>query len=147
MNLTKFVPFVIGKDTKKKEFDPTIIFNVLIDETNIPREEAVIITEETTRFLISISTNIKNITSPMIREIVNTMLLKHGFEAERLKNTRIGFPRYDLEKIYKENNPVDAYKKMINHINTEFKNVNKLIKIANNKKVYENGDIKWKKKE
>ncbi len=87
------------------------------------------VTEQVTRFLIN--ANLKLITAPLIREVVNVHLLKLGFEKERLQYTRIGLPFHDLQKLF------DAEKKagfrhvavkIIKWITSEFKTVGELIK-------------------
>jgi len=123
------VPDVIDKTLKKSKFDPEKVFLSLLVETNLNEEQAKKITEEVTRCMITIATNIKNITAPMIREVVNSTMLKYGYEKQRLQYTRIGLPYYDLQMLYnrqKHNNgSVDV--EIIKHMKKEFMNVKKLI--------------------
>ena len=125
------IPFVIDKTLKKNEFNPDLIYESLLTETNISKENAEKITRQVTRNIISMSSNIKHITSPMIREITNATLLQYGLEEERLRYTRIGFPYYDLEKLIKNNNKSETDIKILKHIKSEFSNVEKIIKIIN----------------
>ncbi len=43
--------------------------------------------------------NIKVITAPLIREMVDAKLVEHGLESARRKHTRLGVPLYDAERI------------------------------------------------
>ena len=122
------IPFVIDKTLKKNEFNPNLIYESLLKETNISEENAEKVTKQVTRNIISMSSNIKHITSPMIREIVNVMLLQFGLEKERLQYTRIGFPRYDLKKIIEDNDKPETNTKISTHIRVEYSNVERLIK-------------------
>ncbi len=91
-------PRVIGKNGVIKDFDPKMILSALLRETDVEPKLATKITEETCRFLVGIGKSIQYITTPMIREITNTMLIKNNLELVRLQHTRIGKPRYDLKK-------------------------------------------------
>ncbi len=79
------------------------------------------------RFLIS--ADLKLITAPLIREIVNVHLLQNGFEQERLQYTRLGLPVYDLNQIFNERiESKEVVSEIMNWIITEYHEVNKLIK-------------------
>ena len=131
-NVKKYIPFVINKLLEKKEFDGNLIYESLIIETSLSIIDAKFITEQTTRKIILMCSNIKHITSPMIREMVCVTLLQYGFEKERLEYTRIGFPRYDLKKMIENNNSYETDIKIVKHIRTENSNVNNLIKSIEN---------------
>ena len=133
----KFVPFVIDKTLKRKEFDPNLIYKSLRKETNISEENAKKITKDITRKIIGISSLIPYLTSPMIREVTNTTLLQYGLTEERLQYTRIGFPRYDLKKIFENNNKPETDIKIVKHIRNEFYNVEELIKAIKKQKLEE----------
>ena len=128
MNLN-LMPKVIDKTLKKKDFQPNLIYESLLRETSLTEEEAGLITEQTTRCVITISGNVSHITAPMIREICNSVMLKHGFEIQRLENTRIGFPYFELKNLL-ENEPEDedGDEEILEHVLTEFYNVKNLIK-------------------
>lgn len=140
------IPFVIDKTLKKNEFNPNLIYESLLKETNISEENAVKVTKQVARSIISMSSNVKHITSPMIREIVNATLLQYGLEEERLKYTRIGFPYYDLEKLVKNNNKSETDIKILKHIKNEFFNVEKIIKIINESKIMSSLEYTEKRK-
>lgn len=129
------IPFVTDKTLKKNEFDPNLIYKSLVKETNISEENAKKVVKQVARSIISMSSNVKYITSPMIREIVNATLLQYGLEIERLQYTRIGFPYYDLEKLVKNNNKLEIDIKILKHIKNEFFNVENLIKITKEPKI------------
>jgi len=107
-------------------FHPGFIYQSLLKETSLSKVNAHKITEQVIRFLIS--ANLKLITAPLIREVVNVHLLKNGFEKERLQYTRIGLPFYDLKQIF--TNPdksEDVVSKILNWIIEEYYAVDKLI--------------------
>ena len=131
MNLT---PEVIDKTLKKKGFNPEIIYNSLFLETNLNEKQARMVTKDATRCVVSISGSIMHITAPMIREIVNSVMVKFGFEKERLQYTRIGFPYYDLNKLFEENNKEEINKKILDQIKNEYNNVKNLMKIVEKKR-------------
>ncbi|MFX0042406.1 MAG: anaerobic ribonucleoside-triphosphate reductase, partial [Candidatus Hodarchaeota archaeon] len=79
------------------EFDPTKIFNSIIKETKMSDEDAKHITELVARRIIS--SGIKFLSGPHIREIVCSMLSENHFEQERKLYTRIGMPLMDYEQI------------------------------------------------
>ena len=124
----------MDKTLKNSKYNPNKVYSSLIKETNLNKKDEKIVVLDVTRCIISISGNITHITAPMIREIVNTMLLKHGFEKERLLYTRIGFPYYDLKEIFDEEDKTWTNGKILEHIRFEYKNVKDLIKTINNKK-------------
>lgn len=124
-----FIPFILKKNSIKEEFDTQKIYNSLLKETSISEENAKKITNNVIRFLIS--TNIKLITAPLIREVANVQLLKLGLEKERLEYTRIGFPRYDLNELYNKDFYGTKDKLILEHIDKELEDVNILIEKNN----------------
>jgi len=130
------LPSVLGSNFKTLKFEPIKIYESLLDETNINTCSCNDVVLETTRYFIR-NTKITTITSPMIREVVNSILLEHGLEKERLQYTRIGFPHKDLAKLYEKGEEY-ANKMIIEHIKEEFENVNKLIEKMENKDVKQN---------
>lgn len=73
------------------------IASSLIKETNIKAEDAYQIAKEVEIQIIK--SDLKRITAPLIRELVNVKLLEHGFEDARKKYTRLGVPVYDVKKM------------------------------------------------
>lgn len=125
-NYAKFLPLV-----KTREGDflfvPGFIYQSLLKETDLSKIDAKKVTEHVVRFLIS--ANLKLITAPLIREVVNVQLLKLGFEKDRLQYTRIGLPFYDLKELSNTvNDEEKRHTKIIEWITSEFKAVDDLIK-------------------
>ena len=94
-------------------------------ETSISEEDANSVTKDVIRAVIRISENIKVITGPMLRELTNSVLLQHGLEVERLENTRVGLPLYELKKL-KQEGKVNG--EISNQIWKEFDNVNSIVR-------------------
>jgi len=134
-NIKKFIPPVIDKTLKEKEFDGNLIYESLLRETNISKENAKKTTKDVIRKIIAISSLIPYFTSPMIREITNTTLLQYGFTEERLQYTRIGFPMYDLKRIFENSNKPETDAKILEHIKNEFSNVEDLINAIKKQKL------------
>lgn len=78
-------------------FEKKKIIEALMREANVPRklaEEIAIEAEEKIN-----QSKITYLTAPLIREIVNSILLERGLEDYRHNMTRLGLPVYDVEKI------------------------------------------------
>jgi len=78
-------------------FDRNKIVDVLIREANIPSrlaDKVAMLAEEKLRDL-----NIEYLTAPLIRELVNTILIDLQLEKYRHKLTRVGLPLYDLKQL------------------------------------------------
>ncbi len=118
------IPSIIDKTLKKRKFNPILIYESLLRETDISESDAKDTTKRVVRILIG--ANLKIVTSPMIREITNTILLQKGLEIIRLQYTRIGFPYYDLVERFKEKE--NSSNEIINHIKIEYESVSDLIK-------------------
>ena len=120
------LPDVSRKDGYEP-FDACKIYSSLIRETSLTGDQATFITKKVLGFIYS--SNLKFLSGPLIREITNVMLLQFGYEKQRLENTRIGFPRYELKKLLeKEESKVFIHFSIVNHIEKEFEAVKKLIK-------------------
>ncbi|MEM3713371.1 MAG: anaerobic ribonucleoside-triphosphate reductase [Nitrososphaeria archaeon] len=80
-----------------ESFEKKKIIESLMREANVPRklaEEIAIEAEEKIN-----QSKITYLTAPLIREIVNSILLERGLEDYRHNMTRLGLPVYDVEKI------------------------------------------------
>lgn len=95
------IPEVSKASGINQPFEPNKILESLLKETSLTIDQAELITRASTQFIIS--TNIKFLSGPLIREIVNVQLLQYGFEKARLEYTRIGKPRYELKKLIENN--------------------------------------------
>ena len=124
----KFLPLVNTR-FGTSIFHPVFIYQSLLKETSLSKVDAHKITEQVIWFLIS--ANLRLITAPLIREVVNVQLLKNGFEEERLQYTRIGLPFYDLKEIFtatdNPKNCEEVVSKILNWVIEEFYAVDKLI--------------------
>jgi ribonucleoside-triphosphate reductase len=84
---------------KIEEFDSDKIYQSLIREANIPRDLASKITAEA-ESRISKLENV-HLTAPLIRELVNSILVEKGLDEYRNKLTRLGLPVKDVaERIH-----------------------------------------------
>lgn len=84
---------------KIEEFDSDKIYQSLIREANVPRDLASKITAEA-ESRISKLENV-HLTAPLIRELVNSILVEKGLDEYRNKLTRLGLPVKDVtERIY-----------------------------------------------
>jgi len=95
----KLLPLVIDKKKEDNLFNPRKIFDALMRETSISKGNAEQVTIDTTRFFVGIGKSVRRITAPMIREVVNAMLVKNGLEIARLEHTRVGISYYDFKEL------------------------------------------------
>jgi anaerobic ribonucleoside-triphosphate reductase len=77
-----------------EEFDANKIANSLIREAKMPADEAQKVAKETEKLLVK--SKIKYLTAPLIREIVDVILIEKGFEDYRHKLTRLGLPVHEV---------------------------------------------------
>jgi anaerobic ribonucleoside-triphosphate reductase len=82
-----------------EEFDRNKIVESLVKEANVPITQAQKIARETEKRLLEFKT--KYLTAPLIREIVNAILLEKGLEEYRHKLTRLGLPVFDVNQLIK----------------------------------------------
>ncbi|MFX1339632.1 MAG: anaerobic ribonucleoside-triphosphate reductase [Promethearchaeota archaeon] len=95
--LTKLLPRVFRTEGDVVPFDPLKIQQSLINETKLDQKSADMITELVVRRIIS--SGIRFLSGPHIREIVCSILSEQHFEDERKLYTRIGMPLMDYEAI------------------------------------------------
>jgi anaerobic ribonucleoside-triphosphate reductase len=91
--------FVRTSRLAMEEFDRNKIVESLVKEANVPITQAQKIARETEKRLLEFKT--KYLTAPLIREIVNAILLEKGFEEYRHKLTRLGLPVFDVNQLIK----------------------------------------------
>jgi len=89
--------FVRTSRQTMEEFNSDKILQSLVREAGMPVELAQRITSETESRLYKFQTIY--LTSPLIREIVNALLVEHGLEEYRHKLTRLGLPIYDISEL------------------------------------------------
>ncbi len=80
-----------------EEFDRNKITESLVKEANVPIDLAQKISRETEKRLSEFKT--KYLTAPLIREIVNAILIEKGLEEYRHKLTRLGLPVHDVTQL------------------------------------------------
>ncbi|MDQ3971772.1 MAG: ATP cone domain-containing protein, partial [Thermoproteota archaeon] len=95
-----------------EEFNPHKIIQCLVREANMSLEQSTKITEEVENKIYKTPTSY--LTSSLIRNCVNNVLLEHGLEEQMNKLIRIGIPIYDLNK--KLNNNTGLLNNGINDI-------------------------------
>ena len=77
-----------------EEFDVNKIANSLARETKMPAELAQKVAKEAEKRLLKSRT--KYLTAPLVREVVNAILIEKGLEEYRHKLTRLGLPVHDV---------------------------------------------------
>ncbi|MBN2058069.1 MAG: anaerobic ribonucleoside-triphosphate reductase [Candidatus Saganbacteria bacterium] len=82
------------------------IVAALIRETNIDRDMAEIIGGEVEAQIKQL--NLRNVTAPLVRELVDVKLLEHGLEEARRRHTRLGSPLFDVKEIIFSQNKENA---------------------------------------
>lgn len=80
-----------------EEFDTNKIAHSLIKEANMPAELAQKVAKEAEKRLLKSKT--KYLTAPLVREMVNAVLIEKGLEDYRHKLTRLGLPVYDVQSL------------------------------------------------
>ena len=80
-----------------EEFDSQRIIQSLVREGNLPLELAQRITEEVENRIYKYQTTY--LTSALIRDMVNYVLLEHGHEDYRAKLVRVGLPVHDVQEM------------------------------------------------
>ncbi|MBN1245483.1 ArsR family transcriptional regulator [Candidatus Bathyarchaeota archaeon] len=80
-----------------EEFDANKIANSLIKEAKVPPELAKKAAKEAEKRLLKSKT--KYLTAPLVREVVNVILVEKGFEDYRHKLTRLGMPVHEVTSL------------------------------------------------
>jgi len=73
------------------------IVDALVLETGLDRNVARAISMEVEQQIVS--SKIKVVTAPLIRELVDAKLIEYGLEEHRRKHTRLGAPLFDVDRI------------------------------------------------
>jgi ribonucleoside-triphosphate reductase len=79
-----------------EEFNPHKIIQCLVREANMSLEQSTKVTEEVENKIYKSPSSY--LTSSLIRDYVNNVLLEHGLEEQMNKLIRLGIPIYDLSK-------------------------------------------------
>lgn len=80
-----------------EEFDVNKIANSLIEEARMPAELAQKVAKEAEKRLLKSRT--KYLSAPLVREIVNAILIEKGLEDYRHKLTRLGLPVHEVSRL------------------------------------------------
>ncbi|MFQ5969022.1 MAG: anaerobic ribonucleoside-triphosphate reductase [Nitrososphaerales archaeon] len=94
-----------------EEFNSHKIIQSLVREASVPLELAQKITEEVENKIYKFQT--AYLTAPLIREMVNSVLIEHGHEEYRHKLARLGMPVFDIAQMM---NSVDEVKNGIESV-------------------------------
>ena len=79
-------------------FDANRIADSLIKEAKMPAELAQKVVKETEKRLLKSKT--KYLTAPLVREVVNAVLIEKGLEEYRHKLTRLGLPVHEVTSLF-----------------------------------------------
>ena len=89
--------YVRSSNESIEEFNSHKIIQSLVREGSLPLEQAQKITEEAENRIYKHQTTY--LTGPLIRELVNSVLLEHGHEEYRNKLVRLGMPVFDVAEM------------------------------------------------
>ncbi|MEM2386249.1 MAG: anaerobic ribonucleoside-triphosphate reductase [Candidatus Bathyarchaeia archaeon] len=89
-----------------EEFDVNRIVDSLVREAGMPVEQAKKVAKEAEKRLLKAKT--KYLTAPLIREVVNGILIEKGFEEYRHKLTRLGLPVHDVTQALSRENAFNS---------------------------------------
>lgn len=94
---TDIALFVRTSNEDIDSFNKIKIVAALIRETGLPKETADKIADDVEAQIKA--SNIKSLSSSLIRELVNARLIEMGLEEEYRLHSRLGMPLYDVEKV------------------------------------------------
>jgi ribonucleoside-triphosphate reductase len=94
---TDYALFVRTSEDGIVAWDRSKIVDALVRETNLTPEVARAVGQEVEEVLLT--SQVKHVTSNLIRELVNAKLVERGLEGPREKHSRLGMPLYDVERI------------------------------------------------
>ena len=103
---TDMMLFVRSSGETIKGWDRSKIVEALVRETFIDRDTAEQISLEVQDIIMR--GNIKVVTAPLVRELVDAKLIERGLESARKMHTRLGVPLYDVEQLIMYRNKENA---------------------------------------
>ncbi|MCX5805147.1 MAG: anaerobic ribonucleoside-triphosphate reductase [Proteobacteria bacterium] len=106
METTDINLFVRTSEETISDWNRSKITDALIRETYIDYDTANEISKEVERMIWK--SEVKMVTAPLIRELVNAKLIEKGLENERKKHTRLGMPMYDVDSLILHPNKENA---------------------------------------
>ncbi len=83
-----------------EEFDATKIVNALVKEAKMPTDMSQKVAKEAEQRLLK--SKIKYLTTPLVREVVNGILVEKGLEDYRHRLTRLGLPVHEVRTLIEE---------------------------------------------
>lgn len=103
---TDMALFVRTSEESMHDWNRQRIVDALLRETYIDLDTAQEIAREVEELIIT--SKIKMITAPLIRELVDTKLIERGLEQARKMHTRLGMPLYDVDQLILHPNKENA---------------------------------------
>lgn len=103
---TDMALFVRTSEESMHGWDRQRIVDALLRETYVDIDTAREIAREVEELILS--SKIKMITAPLIRELVDTKLIERGLEQARKMHTRLGMPLYDVDQLILHPNKENA---------------------------------------
>lgn len=106
LDATDMALFVRSSDEDMKGWDRQRIVDALLKETMIDEDTAQRIGHHVENAIRQF--DVKFVSAPLIRELVNAKLLEYGLEDIRRQHTRLGMPIYDVEQLILQQNKENA---------------------------------------
>ncbi len=103
---TDMALFVRTSEESMHGWDRQRIVDALLRETYVDLDTAREIAKEVEDLILT--SKIKMITAPLIRELVDTKLIERGLEQARKMHTRLGMPLYDVDQLILHPNKENA---------------------------------------
>jgi len=103
---TDMALFVRSSEESMHDWDRQRIVDALLRETYVDMDTAREIAKEVEDLILT--SKIKMITAPLIRELVDTKLVERGLEQARKMHTRLGMPLYDVDQLILHPNKENA---------------------------------------
>jgi ribonucleoside-triphosphate reductase len=103
---TDMALFVRTSEESLHGWDRQRIVDALLRETYVDLDTAREIAREVEELILT--SKIKMITAPLIRELVDTKLIERGLEQARKMHTRLGMPLYDVDQLILHPNKENA---------------------------------------
>ncbi len=103
---TDMALFVRTSEESMNDWNRQRIVDALIRETYIDVDTAKEIAREVEDLIVT--SKIKMITAPLVRELVDTKLVERGLEQARKMHTRLGMPLYDVDQLILHPNKENA---------------------------------------
>jgi ribonucleoside-triphosphate reductase len=103
---TDMALFVRTSDESMLDWDRQRIVDALVRETYVDNDTAKEIAREVEELIIT--SKIRMITAPLIRELVDAKLIERGLEKARRMHTRLGMPLFDVDQLILHPNKENA---------------------------------------